>query len=578
MNLGAIMNSRAILATAVACLCGSALQSARAGDLTWFTVVDNSEPVPETTKSFNSYNQPAINKDGTVVFRARSKGGEGSGPMAAQPEHGIYVRHFDAYAGEFRAISTVFNRGGPVPEPVSPGESGALPTFNEFPSVPRIDSGSDTIATRGQSKPVWFDPVIGATGTAGVYTNPGGVATTGASMLGDVQGFEHFAVPVHGAVPPGTGFDQFPGSPAVTERKTIVFKGNFTVAGVGKTGVFYRDVLADGRLAPIELIASSFTKIPGCKANLTPNCLFGSTAPPSAGGKYAVFAGYDNEALPTVGGIYRAYLDTKPVALETVVKIGSQVPGERKGVTFQAFGEAISVSSTGRLVLFWGGWGGTRPVEMICPDEGSAAKKAACKLATEGDPANGIEGDRYNEVPIQQGFFVRDMQLKTTTVIAKTDDHITDFVYWNFSGRIPGMGGEGDDIEEPARWRSATYGAVSGNGVPNISAFKAKSHDGADGIYLRKVLPSGVGDLVTLLKTGDPGAAVDPDSPGAGMNIMALGIERDGFRGNWLAITASMAPPTVEALEAGGAGSDEVTGWAGIYAAKFADEELVPLY
>ena len=175
-------------------------------------------------------------------------------------------------------------------------------------------------------------------------------------MLGIVPGFEYFQVPVPG-LPPVTGFDQFPGSPAVTERNTIVFKGNFAVDGVGKTGVFYRDVVANGGIAPIELIASSYTLIPG---TATP---FGSTAPPSAAGKYVVFAGYDNEEQPTAGGIYRARLGNKPIKLETVVKIGEAVPGERNA-TFRTFGEAMSVSSNGRHVLFWGGWGDeTFPVE-----------------------------------------------------------------------------------------------------------------------------------------------------------------------------------------------------------------------
>ena len=44
-------------------------------------------------------------------------------------------------------------------------------------------------------------------------------------------------------------FDVFPGAPAVTGETTIVFKGNFTVGDVGKTGVFYRDLAPE----PIEL-------------------------------------------------------------------------------------------------------------------------------------------------------------------------------------------------------------------------------------------------------------------------------------------------------------------------------------
>ncbi len=54
-----------------------------------------------------------------------------------------------------------------------------------------------------------------------------------------MPGFEFFAVP---GAPAATPFDVFPGAPAVTGETTIVFKGNFTVDNVGKTGVFYRDL------------------------------------------------------------------------------------------------------------------------------------------------------------------------------------------------------------------------------------------------------------------------------------------------------------------------------------------------
>jgi hypothetical protein len=460
---------------------------------------------------------------------------------------------------------------------------GELATFNEFPSVPRIDAGSDTIATRGQSTPLWTyylaDGTETRTGTSGIYTSSGhGMPTTGASLLGDVfeggvQTFPYFQVPKHGAVPTGTGFDQFPGSPAVTERNTIVFKGNFAVGGVGKTGVFYRDIAANGGTAPIELIASSYTRIPGSTT------LFGSTAPPSAGGKYAVFAGYDNEQQPTKGGIYRARLGNKPIVLETVVKIGDEVPGAA-GQTFERFGEAISVSSNGRHVLFWGGWGGRRTVTLVCPAEGNAAMREACAEA----PTEG-------EVPNSQGFFLRDMQAKTTIVIAKSGDivdgrKIEDFVYWNFSGRVLGMGhgGSEEDPEETlelARWRSTSFGAVSGTGAPGMSVIKARFEDNLDGIenehalLLRDVKPSQAGDLVPLLRTGDLGAMVDPAAPD-GAVISALGIERDGFRGNWLAVNVSMLVPSAEVTAAaGGEESEEETGWAGIYAAHFLDDELV---
>ena len=556
------MKSKPILATAVAILCVTGAPTANAGDLTyeWYTAVNNGDLVPGTAKFFNSYNQPAVNDHGRVVFRARSRGGQGQG--AGQPEHGVFMRDLE----EFGPIVTVFTRGGTVPQPnnatYGPGKD--LARFNEFPSVPRIDAGSGTIATRGMSQPVWQNEVDDTrTGSAGVYTNAGGAPRTAAAMLGDVAGFEYFQVPIP-EVAPGTGFDQFPGSPAVTERNTIVFKGNFTVDGVGKTGVFYRDVVASKGVSPIELIASSYTDIPNCTKTSDRTCKFGSTAPPSAAGKYVVFAGYDNEAKPTAGGIYRARLGNKPIKLETIVKIGDPVPGET-GETFKTFGEAVSLSSNGRHVLFWGTWGSvtdTYEVKMACSNEGNegAVKYNYCVKETAKDP--------YRYVPNHQGFFVRDMQLGKTVVIAKTGGEFKDFVYWNFSGRVPGMGGGGeggDDIEEPARWRTATFGAVSAHGVPSISAFKARSVDGSDGIYLRKVLPppSKIGDVTPLLKTGMSGVMVDPLTP-SGALISALGIERDGFRGQWLAVSVGM-------LAEGG--TEEDTGWAGLYVARFFDEE-----
>ena len=547
------MESKAILRTSMALLCASLAFSAGAGDLTytWQTVANNGDLIPGTAKTFNSYNQPAVNKRGLVAFRARSRGGQG------QPEHGIYVRAMD----EPGPIRTVFSRGETVPQPNNALYNGQLAQFNEFPSVPRIDASSDTIATRAQSQPVWSftldDGTDSRTGTAGVYTNPKGLPTTAASMVGDVPGYEYFQVPI-AEVPAGTGFDQFPGSPAVTERNTIVFKGNFSLGGSGKTGVFYRNVATNGGVAPIELIASSYTDIPRDDKKSRKAVKFGSTAPPSAAGKYVVFAGYDNEANPSAGGIYRAKLDKKPIALEKVVAIGDPVPGEKKQ-NFTAFGESISISSNGRHVLFWGSWGSaTHTVRLTCPAEGNKVVREYCKKVT--------GAGKDVQVPANQGFFVRDLQLGTTAVVARTGRDFKDFVYWNFSGRAPGMGeGEdgGDDIEEPARWRTATFGAVSGSGVPSVVAFKARAVDGEDGIYVREMLPSKDTGLTALLKTGMPGATVDAETP-SGAVITSLGIERDGFRGQWLAVSVGMLTD---------GGSEEDAGWAGIYTARFAGVE-----
>lgn len=551
------MESRTILRASIALLCTTAAFASNAGDLvyTWSTVANNGDLIPNTSKTFNSYNQPAVNAHGMVVFRARSRGGEGSsggGSQAQgnQPEHGIYIRDMD----ELTPVSTVFTRGGTVPQPNNSLYNGQLAQFNEFPSVPRIDAGSDTIATRAQSQPVWTftlsDGTDSRTGTAGVYTNAAGLPRTAASMVGDVPGFEYFQVPITEAGS-GVGFDQFPGSPAVTERTIVVTKGNFT-AGGSKTGVFYRDVVAKGGTSPFEVVASSYTPIPGMGTTT-----FGSTAPPSAAGKYVVFAGYVQESSPLLGGgIYRARIGNKPIKLEKVVAIGDPVPGE-PGQTFTGFGEAVSLSSNGRHALFWGSWGSeTHPVTLYCSQEGNKAVREYCLKYHNGTVKN---------VPDHQGFFVKDLQLGTIVAVAKTEsDGIFDFVYWNFSGRAPGMseGGEGgDDIEEPARWRSATFGAVSATGVPSTSAVKARTSDGSDAIFVRKVSPaapgaaSKPGELVTLLKTGMAGSIVDPEA--AGTTISALGIERDGFRGQWLAVGVSMV------------GGTSAEGWAGVYTARF---------
>ena len=57
----------------------SAASAAELNGLTWYTVVNNGDVMPDSTKKFNAYNQPSVNNLGDVVFRARSKGGEGGG-------------------------------------------------------------------------------------------------------------------------------------------------------------------------------------------------------------------------------------------------------------------------------------------------------------------------------------------------------------------------------------------------------------------------------------------------------------------------------------------------------------------
>jgi len=551
---------------AVGTMFAAAVGTLEAQPLTWATIVNNGYLIPGTAVTFNSFNQPSVNASGQVVFRGRSKGGSGGG----QPVHGIYQSN--PLSGKVSPIVEITSRGKAVPQPNNTFYTGAPASFREFPSTPRIDIASPMIATRGQSQPVYeyqtgIDPVTGLpvttrVGTSGVYANPGGVLVTGASLLGAVRDFPsgnltfpHFAVP---GAPAGTRFDQFPGSPTVTNGTIIAFKGNYTDPsdGLGRTGVYYRDVVANSGLSPIQLVANSTMLIPNPPG--APPVIFGSTAPPSAANGYMVFTGLDIEAAPTRGGIYRAPLQPTP-PLQTLAGIGDQVPGEAAGVGFNAFGEGLSISADARYVAFWAAWGSETFTRVLyCPVDGNADIIAYC---------NATYPSGYTvAIPLHQGIFVADANSGRIFPIAKTlADGYTDFLFWVFSGRPPGTGGGEEVIEEPARWRASAFTALSGTpGFEAQTAFKA-AKAGFDGIYLRKGR-SMTAPLVTVVETlNSMGQAIDPQAP-ANSIVTAVGIERDGFRnGN---LTVSVAMLYEDALES--------VGWAGLYLTKIAQSPPVP--
>jgi hypothetical protein len=526
------MNFKAVLATAVACLCVSSVQSASAADLTytWHTVANSATVIPGGDgRVFNSFNQPSVNSDGVVVLRARSKGGDG------KPLRGIYSRPMGAAAG---SLAVVFDTLTTVPGPNNIEYNGQLGTLTEFPAFPRIGLENNTIASRGQSKPVWRytlpDGTESRTGTSGIYAMRLGERVGAMTQLGAVSGFDYFSVPGAQAA---TKFDQFPGSPAVANTNVVVFKGNYT-DGISKTGIFFRPFNPSGTQAKTQVIASSDTLIPGQPVG---GVRFGSTAPPSAADKDAVFLGLDNEETPTLGGIYRAPLATTP-QLQTLVRIGEQVPGEQYGTTFNRLGEALSYD--GRFVAFWGAWGtDTRPVTLNCPADGQSAVITFCITKY----PDGL----IVEVPVHQGFFVHDAQTRKTYPVVKTGGEYLDFLYWVFSGRPPGVGdSESEDFEEP-RWRSAAFVATYGQGGKTQVAFKARRPTtpvATDGIYLTEA-PKSTAIVRTAVETGMDGAMVDPYA--AGLPVTSVGIERDGLRNGWLAVSTSMG--------------NEAAGWAGVY-------------
>jgi hypothetical protein len=488
-----------------------------------------------------------------------------------------------------------------------PGGQGAttLSTFNEFPSFPRIALTADAVATRGNHQPVWTyvigtdpdsgEPVETRVGTTGAYVNldAGHPLTspliTGASLLGAVPAFSDiFAVP---GVDSTTRFDVFPGAPAITNAGVIAFKGNYSVddpasddpeVTIGKTGVFYRKVIAAdaGGDAAIELVANSDTPVPN-PGNCEPGTTFGSTAPPSAAGGHMVFVGFDDEDDPTCGGVYRAPLSPSR-ELTTLVGLEDKVPGQGNE-TFTLLGEGLSYD--GRFVGFWGAWGAaTKTVRLYCPEEGNRDRRDFCNNVGEFDPdkgdTNSICYDADNnrlpvcyqekEVPVNQGIFVYDTAGKGKLRLvarAGVDAGFDDFVYWNYSGAPPGVG-ESEGDAEPPRWRSSAFLAVSQRaGATFRVAFLARNGvidpdtylyvDPVDGIYLGQVLGATAPTLTTLVQTGMDGTVLDPDAvwnddgTSTPLPIASLALERDAFRGDWLAITASMGV--------------EEAGWAGIY-------------
>ena len=538
---------------------------------TWSTVVNNNDLMPGAplSRTFNSYNPPSVNVNGLVVMRARSRGGQG------QPAtHGIYTRNMSVVDSP---IVRILDRSTEVPQP-----NNLETTFVETPSFPRIDMWSDTIVTRGNHPPVWEYTVDGEhtrAGTTGIYTNPFDDLITGASKLGDTPDFAFFEVPEF----PDTRFEVFPGAPSVTEGNTIVFKGNYAVNNVGKTGVYYRDLVNEpipvdgtslvpaGGTLPVVLIANNTdTVIPGTTT------VFGSTSPPSAADGMAVFAGFDNEQNPTLGGIYQAplapYESGEQPPLSTLVSIGERVPGESVRDTFNGLGEGGAFD--GRYVGFWGAWGPEkRTMRLYCPQEGNRDRIDYCNQElvcsdtdeTLGD-LNSVCNDtsdpnwpicyQEKQVPVNQGIFVHDIKTNNTRTVAKTGVRFDEFLFWNYSGKVPcvgsGHGEEGDEDDgELARWRSSAFMAVAGrNNQTFFTAFKAVKGNQV-GIYLAR----GPGQAIfTVLDTTTDGQALDAEAP-AGSTVTEVSLEREGLRGDWLAVSAKM----------GIEGGTEEEGMAGIY-------------
>lgn len=516
-------------------------------EVNWQTIVNNGFTMPNSDNKYSSYGQPSVNENGLVVFRARSTGG--------QRQTGIYARLFPKGNVFEIADLTTF-----VPYP-----NNLESTFREFPAVPRIAASNDLIAFSGIHKPVYRyllpDGTETRVGTTGIYVrSPNGLLINGTSKIGVAPGFENHAVP--GTIPL-IGFDVYPGAPAITDSGKIVFKGNYTKDGIGQTGIFYRDLfdVPEGGTQSVEMIASSETEIPGMPPSFK-SFTFDSTSPPSVAGESVVFLGLDNEDDPHYGGIYMAPI-SRQQNLQLLVGIGEAIP-DLGGQAMTRLGEALSFD--GRFIAFWGAWGTeTKTVRLFCPEDGEANVIEYCK----GQDPNSVFDPRterwYQDkhVPLNQGFFVYDMALRYTYLAAQTTSEFDDLLFWVYSGRPPGVGGDSKELveeesgEEPPRWRSSGFVTVADEVVVFKARHAAQTKTGeyvdiVDGIYLKNAVNRM--PIEALVETGMSSDLLDPSIPTGILPITGLGIERDGLRGARLTITAAMA--------------DEDNSWGGIYYAR----------
>jgi hypothetical protein len=179
---------------------------------------------------------------------------------------------------------------------------------------------------------------------------------------------------------------------------------------------------------------------------------------------------------------------------------------------------------------------------------------------------------------VNQGIFLHDTQAGTTRTVAKTGARFDEFVFWNYSGKVPCMSAGGhseegsEDDGELVRWRSSAFVAVSGQ----ATAFKAvasggeqgacgschsgdnkgtapptPSHGRLIGIYLNRQPGK---DIFTVVDTRTDGQALDLYDAPEGSTVTEVGLEREGLRGNWLAVSAKMAVAGSTAEEDGMAG------------------------
>ena len=117
----------------VAAVASAVSTTASGATFDWSTVVNNGDPVPGSTRMFNSYSPPSVNARGMVVFRGRSRGGQGQG----EPERGVYARNMSNAASVVVKIADVQTI---VPQPNNAIYNGSSRPSTSFPPFRALGS------------------------------------------------------------------------------------------------------------------------------------------------------------------------------------------------------------------------------------------------------------------------------------------------------------------------------------------------------------------------------------------------------------------------------------------------------
>ncbi len=152
------------------------------------------------------------------------------------------------------------------------------------------------------------------------------------------------------------------------------------------------------------------------------------------------------------------------------------------------------------------------------------------------------------QVPVHQGIFVHNIDSGQTILIAKTGKDFNDFLFWNYSGRVPGTGGgsgEGDEGDAENRYDGALRPSSLFRGPatrPLTLSLKQprKIERGGEitGIYRGW---QGTTKTLPVLDTTMSGQVLDSNADQRWL-ITELGMERDSFRNGWLVICCAHRP------------------------------------